>query len=85
MRKELDMKYFKDNIESSLCRILVNRRVAELTGFDVKELDDFIATRGKDFKESLGNKSLIEMMYVVHSLAELSEQEIRKALEELNN
>lgn len=70
----MDMKYFKTSIESALCHVYVDRRIAELTGFDVNELDDFIKERSKAFYEATKDKSLIEMTEVVENLTRLSHE-----------
>ncbi len=77
-----DIKYFKDTIESSLCHVFVDRRVAELMGCDINEIDDFIEERCSTFQEALSHKSLLEMSEILRKLTNLSEQTV-KELEEL--
>lgn len=72
--------YFKDAIESSLCNVYVNRRVAELTGFDVKELDRFIEERSKSFLDATSSKGILEMSKVVKDLTLLSEKRVENML-----
>lgn len=70
----IDMNYFKTSIESALCHIYVDRRIAELIGLDVSELDDFIKEKSKAFYESTKDKSFIEMTEVVENLTRLSHE-----------
>ncbi len=75
-------KDFLDGIESRLCNVYVNRRVAELVGYDVKEIDDFIEERSNALKETLANKNLIEMVHITEALSEISSKNIEEILNE---
>lgn len=75
---EINLEYFLDSIESALCHAYVDRRVAQLGGFDVKAIDDFITERSTFFKEALASKGLDEMSEVLQALTQLSEERAKK-------
>lgn len=73
-------KDFLDGIESRLCNVYVNRRVAELCGYDVAEIDKFIEERSNSLKAVLSGKSMLEMVSITEALAKMSAESISEIL-----